>query len=161
MPTREYTKGAPIVLKILQEQQGPKVRRKILIDVGLEVISDVAEYGDSGPWNFPGWRGPSGTGPERWYVRGTGSKTPTTTYATSERFSSRWPDMPRFVNTFKTRIDNNTSYGGYLIGDAQVGWASARNWVLIRDALLKNGRKYREMARREVARVNKGGSGRR
>jgi len=147
----DYSAQLDAVLLKINAQVSGKTARKMLTAIGGKLHADIARYPPTSPANFrPGNNGYS------WYERAVGTKTVTDiTYATSQRFKSKWPDSPKFQNDFKAVYDNRTTYGGYLMGDVQVAWAKRVGWQQMRDVLEDNSKSYAELARRVIAASNK------
>lgn len=144
-----YQQQSTLLRQRIEAQVSPATAEKILKAVTAQVQADLDEYPPATEANRP----PGRNG--RWYVRGFGTRTLTgRSYPTSERFSSRWRQSQH--GSYRRDLDNNASYGGYIMGQVQVAWAKARGWKNIKDELKRNGPDYLELARRVVARVNRG-----
>ena len=142
-----YSQQVDELLIKIDGQTDAKTRRKMLKLITAHEKSVLDEYPPATQAN----RRPGNNG-RSWYVRGFGTRTITgRSYPTSEKFSKRWRE--RFVGSSRRDLDNNASYGGYLMGDAQVGWAGARGWKEMRDVLRQESRELREIAQ-DVIRQN-------
>jgi len=147
-----YSNQVEAVIIKLEQQVSAKTAGKMLTRVSLHLMGKLDKYPPSTQANHP-----NGVNGYSWYVRGFGTRTRTgRAYQTSERFNSRWKS--RRAGGFKRVLDNNTTYGGYLIGDRQVSWAKARGWVEMAKVLREEQDEIGEIVREEIAKVNRGRS---
>lgn len=150
--TTSYTNQLSDVLDKLDEQTAGQTARKMLDVITAAQEEDFNEdqlYPPETQANRrPGINGYS------WYERGFGTRTTGGgAYDTSEQFGQMW--KARVINNFKQVLENLTSYGGYLMGDAQVAWAKARGWKNANKVIKNNSDKYLRKAARVLARVNR------
>lgn len=136
------------VLIKIDKQTSQATAKRILTAVTDHVQAEVSPYPPETFRNRPGG------GRYSWYVRGYGTRTRTgRAYRTSENFLQAWRVEKR--STFETRLKNNASYGGYLKGDKQVGWAKVVGWSLVKDDIKKAGPEMRRITAAIIRQVNR------
>ena len=147
--TTSYSNQLNAVLDKLDEQTAGATANKMLIAITAAQQADVDEYPSATSANRP-----PGNNDYSWYVRGFGTRTRTgRSYATSEQFGQRWRAVKK--TNFRRDLENNASYAGYLMGDKQVGWAKSVGWKDMKQVLDDNSDKYRKLAARVLAKVNR------
>lgn len=145
-----YEQQVTLLLVKLDAQVSDETADKMLKAITATQHADLADYPPGSSANTP-----PGNNGYSWYVRGFGTRTRTgKSYATSERFNSRWQERSHGMR--RRDLDNNASYGGYLMGNNQVSWAKGVGWRKMKKVLQEEGEKYLGLAARVMQRVNKG-----
>jgi len=144
-----YSQQSTLLRQRITAQVSDATAKKMLIAITAQEENDLNDYPPATqanrPWGFTG---------RSYYKRGTGTVTKKRTYLTSERFEIGWKQQQH--GSRRRDLYNNTSYGGYIMGNKQVSWAKARGWKNIKDELKKRGPDYLDLAARVVANVNRG-----
>ena len=142
-----YSKQVSALQLKLDKQVSRKTADKVLFAITAEMQHDMDDYPPHS------WRNERPGNKGRWYVRGTGTKTEKKTYRTSQNFGQGWDR--RKLSNVRYILENQTTYGGYLMGNVQVGWAKEVGWKHAKTVLDANSTKYLKLAQRTIARINK------
>ena len=144
-----YEQQVTALLVKIDAQVSDETATKIVKAITAAQAEKLETYPPKSPANSP----PGKNG--RWYERGFGTRTVTgRSYMTSENFKAKWQEKQHGPR--RRDLQNNASYGGYLMGNNQVRWAKGVGWKKMKEVLEQESDKYLQLAARVVAKVNKG-----
>lgn len=105
----------------------------------LDLLEKLSEYPPASEGNQPGRYSIKTRRPMGYYIRGTGSVSPSgKVYHTSETLNRRWTHKMLGAPDIGAQIGNNASYAKYVVGDEQAYFHGRRGWKTARQVLEEN-----------------------